>query len=212
MAQVPSTQQLGSQVFGVIGPQSVGTGSVVRPAGSSGTGDGSTITGTPYKGSGSGLQGIPCVGTPASGSQLTGASSSGSSSDEDRPMWEERSRKKKSKWLRETLKNALNAGTTSDKVRATKMPDRLGMVLVACTRDSEPSTFEEASQHSVWRDSMMDEYHSIMKNDVWDIVSRPEGKSMVTYLWIYKLKHVSDGSVEKYKARFVARGFSQIGH
>ena len=61
------------------------------------------------------------------------------------------------------------------------MPDRLGMLLVASTRDSEPSTFEEASQHLVWRDEMLDEYHSIMKNDVCEIVSRPEGKSVVTF-------------------------------
>ena len=56
----------------------------------------------------------------------------------------------------------------------------------------------------------MDEYHSIMKNDVWEIVPRPEGKSMVTSRWIYKLKHAAYGSVEKYKARFVAREFSQV--
>ena len=54
----------------------------------------------------------------------------------------------------------------------------------------------------------MDEYHSIMKNDVWEIVSRPEGESVVNSRWLYKLKHATDGSVEKYKARFVARGFS----
>jgi hypothetical protein len=40
-------------------------------------------------------------------------------------------------------------------------------------------------------------------------VSRPEGKSVVTSRWLYKVKHATDGSVEKYKARFVARGFSQ---
>ena len=90
------------------------------------------------------------------------------------------------------------------------MPDRLGMLLVASTCDSEPSTFEEASQHHVWRDAMMDEYHSIMKNDVWEIVPRPERKLAVTSRWLYKLKHAADGSVEKYKARFVARGFSQV--
>jgi hypothetical protein len=33
---------------------------------------------------------------------------------------------------------------------------------------------------------------------------------MVTSKWIYKIKHVIDGSIEKYKARFVARGFSQV--
>jgi hypothetical protein len=32
----------------------------------------------------------------------------------------------------------------------------------------------------------------------------------VTSKWIYKIKHATDGSIEKYKARFVARGFSQI--
>jgi hypothetical protein len=44
---------------------------------------------------------------------------------------------------------------------------------------------------------------------VWDIVSRLEGKSVVTSKWIYKIKHAADGSIEKYKARYVARGFSQ---
>ena len=63
------------------------------------------------------------------GSQVTGASTSGSSSDEDRPVWEQSSRKKKPKWLQETLKDALKAGTLSDKVRAIKILDRLGMVL-----------------------------------------------------------------------------------
>ena len=53
---------------------------------------------------------------------------------------------------------------------------------------------------------MMEEYHSIMKNDVWEIVLRPEGKSVVTSQWLYKVKHVADGNVEKYKARFVAQG------
>ena len=44
-----------------------------------------------------------------------------------------------------------------------------------------------------------------MKNDVWDIVPKPEGKSVVSSKWIYKIKHAADGSIEKYKAMFVAR-------
>jgi hypothetical protein len=48
------------------------------------------------------------------------------------------------------------------------------------------------------KDAMAKEYQSIMKNDVWDIVLRPEGKSVVTSKWIYKIKHAADGSVEKY--------------
>jgi hypothetical protein len=55
---------------------------------------------------------------------------------------------------------------------------------------------------------MMEEYTSIMKNDVWEVVPRPQGKSMVGSKWIYKIKHDADGSVEKFKARFVVKGFS----
>jgi len=42
------------------------------------------------------------------------------------------------------------------------------------------------------------------------VVLRLEGKSVVTSRWLYKIKNVVDGSIEKFKARFVARGFSQI--
>jgi hypothetical protein len=57
---------------------------------------------------------------------------------------------------------------------------------------------------------MMKEYQSIMKNDVWDIVPRPEGKFVVTSKWIYKIKHTADRIIEKHKTRIVARGFSQV--
>jgi hypothetical protein len=53
---------------------------------------------------------------------------------------------------------------------------------------------------------MVEEYTSIMKNDVWDIVPRPKGKSIVTSRWIYKIKHIIDENIEKFKARFVERG------
>ena len=59
-----------------------------------------------------------------------------------------------------------------------------------------------------WKDAMIEEYKSIMKNYIREIVPRPEGKSIVTSKWIYKIKHVVDGSIEKYKEIFVARGFS----
>ena len=48
-----------------------------------------------------------------------------------------------------------------------------------------------------------------MKNDVWEIIPRPKGKSVVTSKWVYKIKHAVDESIENYKAQFVARRFSQ---
>ena len=58
-------------------------------------------------------------------------------------------------------------------------------------------------------DAMIEEYSSIMKNDVCEVVPRPTGKSVVTSKSLYKIKHPANGSIEKYKARFVARGFTQ---
>ena len=46
---------------------------------------------------------------------------------------------------------------------------------------------------------MIEEYQLIMKNDVWDVVPRLEWKSVVTSEWIYKIKHVADGSIENIK-------------
>jgi hypothetical protein len=56
---------------------------------------------------------------------------------------------------------------------------------------------------------MLHEYKSIIKNNVWDIVLRPKDKSVVSSKWIYKVKHAADRRVEKFKERFVARGFTQ---
>ena len=67
--------------------------------------------------------------------------------------------------------------------------------------DQEPTSYEEATQNK--------EYQSIINNYVWDIVPKPENKSVAYLKWIYKIKHDADGSIEKNKEILVARGFSQ---
>jgi hypothetical protein len=57
---------------------------------------------------------------------------------------------------------------------------------------------------------MVDEYDSIVKNSAWEIIPRPVDKSVVGSRWVYNVKQVVDGSMEKYKAKFVVWGFSQI--
>ena len=69
---------------------------------------------------------------------------------------------------------------------------------------TEPSSFEEAVEDTAWVVAMVEEYDSIVRNSAWEIVPRPEGKSVVGSRWIYKVKQAADESVEKYKARFVA--------
>jgi hypothetical protein len=119
---------------------------------------------------------------------------------------------KRPAWARKTLQEAEGHKSPQGTTRESKRPKRFSSYLSAMTHiiDSEPSCHGEASGEQVWKDAMTEEYQSILKNDVWDVVPRPEGKSVVTSKWIYKIKHPVDGSIEKYKARFVARGFSQI--
>jgi len=119
--------------------------------------------------------------------------------------------KRRPAWFKEILQEAEKHAAPPGTFRESRRPQRFAgyVALVSNISDAEPSLFDEANKLQVWRDAMLDEYKSIMKNDVWDIVSRPKGKSVVSSKWLYKIKHAADGSVEKYKARFVARGFSQ---
>jgi hypothetical protein len=114
-------------------------------------------------------------------------------------------------WARELIQDAERYGAPNKTFRESKRPRLYSnyVVLVSNIIDAEPSSYEEVAEKKVWQDAMIEEYQSIMKNDVWDIVLRPKEKSMVTSKWLYKFKHVVDGSIEKFKARFVARGFSQ---
>eukprot|EP00253_Pinus_taeda_P036622 PITA_36622 len=57
---------------------------------------------------------------------------------------------------------------------------------------------------------MVEEYDSVVSNKIWEVFPRLENKSMVGSRWIYKVNQIVDGSIKKHKARFVAKGFSQV--
>jgi hypothetical protein len=119
---------------------------------------------------------------------------------------------KRPAWARQTLQEAEGHAAPCGTFRESKRPHRFSSYVSAMSHiiDTEPSCHGEATGQQVWQDAMTKKYQSIMKNVVWDIVLRLKEKSIVTSKWIYKIKHATEGSVEKYKARFVARGFSQV--
>jgi hypothetical protein len=75
------------------------------------------------------------------------------------------------------------------------------MALMCDLLKKEPTCFEEAIQKKEWADVMTEEYQSIIRNDVWEIVPRSKIKDVVSSKWLFKIKHAADGSIEKYKAR-----------
>ena len=124
---------------------------------------------------------------------------------------EEPPAKRKPGWLKEIVQEAERIVSPKGTFKERKRPHRFGgyVALMRSISDAEPSSFEEEDKLQVWKDAMLEEYRSIIKNNVWDIVPKTKDKSMVSSKWIYKIKHAADGSVENFKAIFVARGFTQ---
>ena len=75
-----------------------------------------------------------------------------------------------------------------------------------------PTDFRDAtaSQESAkWKVAMETEMESLKQNDVWDLVKLPPGRKTVGSKWVFKKKTGADGSVQRYKARLVAQGYTQ---
>jgi hypothetical protein len=78
--------------------------------------------------------------------------------------------------------------------------------------DSDPLTYEEAmtSQDAAfWKEAINDEMDSIMGNNMWILEDLPPGSIPIGCKWIFKRKLKVDGTIEKFKAMLVAKGFKQ---
>ena len=72
-----------------------------------------------------------------------------------------------------------------------------------------PRNVQDAMSQVEWKTAMDEEMLALRKNSTWDMGPLPEGKKLVGSRWVYTIKHNSDGSIARYKARLVARGYTQ---
>jgi len=72
-----------------------------------------------------------------------------------------------------------------------------------------PKTYRSALADPNWRTAMEEEYAALLSSNTWDLVPRPSGANVVTGKWIFRQKFNADGSFDRYKARWVLRGFTQ---
>ncbi|KAJ9682521.1 hypothetical protein PVL29_018440 [Vitis rotundifolia] len=86
------------------------------------------------------------------------------------------------------------------------------MVTFAATRSniSEPTTYCTTLKISHWFKAMQEEIKALIQNRTWDLVPRPPTANIVGSKWMFKTKLKEDGTIDRYKARLVARGFSQM--
>jgi hypothetical protein len=74
---------------------------------------------------------------------------------------------------------------------------------------SELVSYRDAILHPEWQHAMAEEITALERTGTWDLVPCPPRVCPITCKWVYKVKTRSDGSLERYKARLVARGFQQ---
>ncbi|CAN1141771.1 Retrovirus-related Pol polyprotein from transposon TNT 1-94 [Linum perenne] len=77
------------------------------------------------------------------------------------------------------------------------------------TNQFVPRNIMEALKDANWSSAVDEEMRALQDNNTWSIVSLPEGKKSVGCKWVFTVKCNTDGSIERYKARLVARGFTQ---
>ncbi|KAL4380068.1 hypothetical protein GQ457_02G020870 [Hibiscus cannabinus] len=78
--------------------------------------------------------------------------------------------------------------------------------------ENDPKSISQAmscNESKLWYDSMKDEMNSMKNNEVWDLVSFPNGVKAIGCKWVFKTKNNSKGNIERYKARLAAKGFTQ---
>jgi len=79
--------------------------------------------------------------------------------------------------------------------------------------EGDPMSVKEAinsSEGELWKQAMEEEVESLQKNDTWDLIKLPKGRKLVSSKWVFKKKMEATGEVEKYKARLVVKGYSQV--
>ena len=76
----------------------------------------------------------------------------------------------------------------------------------------EPETFSQAMKSpdaKQWENAAKAEYDSLLENDTWSLVELPSNRQAIKCKWVFRAKYDSEGNIERYKARVVAKGFEQ---
>jgi hypothetical protein len=107
------------------------------------------------------------------------------------------------------VENLWGDNETSKKSKRQRTAKSFGYDFIVYLVDDTPRTIGEAYSSldaDYWKEAIKSELDSIMSNGTWEVVSRPYGCK-----WVFKKKFRPDGTIEKYKARFVAKGYTQKG-
>src|SRR5579871_5864569 len=95
----------------------------------------------------------------------------------------------------------------------TRMNSHLKPKIIQRNMNSDPVNLNDAlssPEKDMWIKAMQEEFESLKANDTWKLVLRPTDRDVIDIRWVFRIKRNLDQSIEKYKGRFVVRGFTQI--
>jgi len=105
-------------------------------------------------------------------------------STQEEPSREGRKRTREDDILLQDARENVGAPTNLFRKRRSPKRDTSYMALMNKIVKIEPSSFKEAVEKHVWVDAMVEEYETILKNNVWEVVSRLTDKSLVGLRWL----------------------------
>lgn len=73
---------------------------------------------------------------------------------------------------------------------------------------TEPTTYQKAKESSDWVNAMQQELEALELNNTWILTSLPAGKKSIASTWVYKIKYILNGIVDKFKARLVGKAIT----
>ena len=73
----------------------------------------------------------------------------------------------------------------------------------------EPKNIKEALEHPDWISAMQEELVEFKRNEVWKLIPKPKGRTIVGTRWVFCNKLDDLGAVIRNKARLVAQGYRQ---
>ena len=74
----------------------------------------------------------------------------------------------------------------------------------------KPKKVDEALQDTDWINSIHEELHQFIRNDLWHLIPRPQGVNVIGTKWIFKSMSDEHGIVIRNKSKLVAQGYSQV--
>ncbi|GJX29094.1 putative RNA-directed DNA polymerase [Tanacetum coccineum] len=111
-----------------------------------------------------------------------------------------------------THRGGMHSGLDMPRSKRARTEKSFGPDFVSFMVENEPTSYREAvtsSEGQQWREAIKSEIESILQNHTWELVDLPPGCKPLGYKWIFKNKMKADGTIDKYKARLVIKGYRQ---